>query len=322
MDVRSVSIAMTTFNGEAYLEEQLESFAAQNRLPDELVVCDDGSADGTIAILERFRARAPFAVHVHRNERNLGLSANFEKALSLCAGDIIFLSDQDDVWLPHKLGRVLEVFDSEPEAMLVINDQVVCDADLSNHGVTILDNLASLGLHRDYFVPGCSTAMRSEWRRYALPIPPGLVYDHWINKLGEHLGLRIILREPLQYYRRHGSNNSADSTSSSTRASKLSLSRSWDGDSVKAGWRAVIADSQVYIDRIESRAPALRRLGAGVSPEQAIRHLRSRNAALERRMATLDSPRYARPLQVLALLAAGGYKPFQGWKSAARDLAR
>ena len=93
-----ISIAMTAFNGAKYINEQLNSFASQTRLPDEVVVCDDISSDDTFEILDNFARSAPFKMIVVRNNKNLGYTKNFEKALSLCSGDLIFLSDQDDIW--------------------------------------------------------------------------------------------------------------------------------------------------------------------------------------------------------------------------------
>ena len=84
-----VSVAMATYNGEAYLLEQLESVASQTRPPDQLVICDDASSDRTVDIVERFANSAPFTVDIHRNVRNLGYSQNFGRAISLCDGDII-----------------------------------------------------------------------------------------------------------------------------------------------------------------------------------------------------------------------------------------
>jgi len=99
------SICLTTYNGSKYLQQQLDSFLAQSILPDELVVCDDGSTDATCEIIERFKQIAPFEVRLYKNENNLGYAQNFSKALGLCKGDFVFLSDQDDVWLPKKLNQ-------------------------------------------------------------------------------------------------------------------------------------------------------------------------------------------------------------------------
>ena len=100
-----ISLAMTTYNGEDYLEEQLESFLRQTRIPNELIVCDDGSRDSTLNILEAFQLKAPFPVMINRNVENLGYTKNFENALSKCSGELIFLSDQDDIWEANKVHR-------------------------------------------------------------------------------------------------------------------------------------------------------------------------------------------------------------------------
>src|SRR5437588_7313199 len=110
MSDERISIAMCTYNGARFLREQLDSFAAQSRLPDEVVICDDGSTDGTADIVRTFASGAPFPVHFHVNEPRLGITRNFERAAGLCTGSIIFFSDQDDVWLPDKLDRFAEAF--------------------------------------------------------------------------------------------------------------------------------------------------------------------------------------------------------------------
>src|ERR1017187_10286490 len=102
MPYPTVSIAMATYNGEKFLSKQLESFSCQTLMPDELVVCDDGSRDGTLAILEAYAAEAQFPVRIIKNDTNLGYSANFAKATSLCKGEIILFSDQDDIWFDDK----------------------------------------------------------------------------------------------------------------------------------------------------------------------------------------------------------------------------
>src|ERR687894_3003245 len=99
------SVAMCTYNGARFVAEQLASVAAQTRPPDELVVCDDGSTDETCRLVEEFAARAPFPVRLFVNERNLGSTRNFGRAVALCEGDLVALSDQDDVWHPEKLER-------------------------------------------------------------------------------------------------------------------------------------------------------------------------------------------------------------------------
>jgi rhamnosyltransferase len=117
----AVSVAMATFNGGNFLEMQLASIAEQSRLPDELVVCDDGSADGTPEVVERFATRAPFEVRLIRNEERLGYGANFMKAARLCRGQVIAWSDQDDVWAPDKVARCAPEFERDDDVLLVVH---------------------------------------------------------------------------------------------------------------------------------------------------------------------------------------------------------
>src|SRR3974390_417909 len=112
----SISVAMCTYNGAAYLTEQLQSIAAQTVVPDELVVCDDGSTDATVSLLDEFRRAASFPVRVFRNETRLGAAKNFERAVRLCAGDLIFLCDQDDAWNPSKIEVLADAIAQHPDA--------------------------------------------------------------------------------------------------------------------------------------------------------------------------------------------------------------
>ena len=96
-----ISIAMATYNGERFLEEQLRTLSEQVRLPDEVVVCDDGSTDCTQEILAQFAKSAPFPVRLVINDRRLGWRENFLKAASICTSDYIAFCDQDDIWFPE-----------------------------------------------------------------------------------------------------------------------------------------------------------------------------------------------------------------------------
>lgn len=125
----TISIAMTTYNGAAYLPGQLESLATQKLLPAELVVGDDGSNDETLEILEAFAKRAPFPVYIHRNPSRLGYRANFMNVVKLCKSLLISFCDHDDVWLPDNLARVVERFE-DPETLLVFHNALMVDANL------------------------------------------------------------------------------------------------------------------------------------------------------------------------------------------------
>lgn len=218
--IMKISVALCTYNGERYLREQLESIAAQTRLPDEVVVCDDCSSDETTEIVREFVQTAPFSVRLFVNEENLKTVKNFEKAISLCAGDLIFLSDQDDVWLPDKL----KIFEAE----FADNKQlglVFCDADLVD------DNLHSLGLSswqtlgftvdkRDKYltksidssllasniVSGCMLAFRADYKHLILPMPvecEDVIHDYWIALLLLFASQVTIVPQRLVKYRQH-----------------------------------------------------------------------------------------------------------------------
>src|SRR5262249_10358275 len=98
-----IAVALCTYNGERFLAHQLATVAAQTRLPDELVVCDDSPSATSATLARQCGESACFPVRVETNSATLGSTPNFERAVRLCQGDIIAFADQDDVWLPHKL---------------------------------------------------------------------------------------------------------------------------------------------------------------------------------------------------------------------------
>ena len=106
MERLKISVAMTTYNGGRFLEEQLESIFHQTMLPSEVVVIDDGSNDNTISILDNYSKSHNLKYYV--NAEHLGINKNFEKAIRMTSGDIVFISDQDDVWLKNKIGVMVE----------------------------------------------------------------------------------------------------------------------------------------------------------------------------------------------------------------------
>ena len=129
-----VSIAMAAYEGERFIAEQLESLASQTRLPDELVVSDDCSTDGTLGIVERFSKRARFSVRVVTGTRNVGLTQNFERSIAACTGDVIFPCDQDDVWMPQKVSKMTDALARYPSAGVVVSNSQVVGEDLRPTG--------------------------------------------------------------------------------------------------------------------------------------------------------------------------------------------
>lgn len=121
------SVALCTYNGEKYIEEQISSILNQSVPVDEIVVCDDGSTDNTLTLIEKFQPHTKTNIRIYRNEHQLGVCANFQKAIDLCEGDIIFLSDQDDVWFQHKVEIICKWFEKNPTKNVVFTDAALID---------------------------------------------------------------------------------------------------------------------------------------------------------------------------------------------------
>ena len=124
-----VSVALCTFNGSQYLKEQILSILNQDSPVNEIVISDDGSTDGTLSIIgELQEINKGVKWIVLQNKSSLGVTKNFEQALSFCTGDIILLSDQDDIWLPQKTKRIVDYFEQNPQVNLVFTDAFLVDA--------------------------------------------------------------------------------------------------------------------------------------------------------------------------------------------------
>lgn len=202
------SVCMATYNGGKYIREQVDSILAQLGPADELVVSDDGSTDDTCRILDSY---CDDRIKIFKNEGRHGVVRNFENALKHASGDYIFLSDQDDIWLPNKVNVCVA-------ALANGTDLVLHDAQVVNQtGAVVVESFFALrgsrtgywkNLYRNSFL-GCCLAFRKEILRYALPFPMGIaMHDIWIGLMVSKKGRVKLLREPLLFYRRHGANAS------------------------------------------------------------------------------------------------------------------
>ena len=213
------SVAMCTYNGVRFVAEQMRSIAAQTRPVDEVVVCDDGSTDGTTDAVERVAAETGLPVRLVRNPRRLGVTKNFEQAISLCAGDAIFLCDQDDVWHPEKVAVLTDRLAAG--AALTFSNAEVVDADLSPAGYRLWDSVwfnaaeqervqrgdAVPVLLRHAVAAGSTLAFRAEHRPLLLPIPD-LPHSHdiWVTLLLACVGRIEPVDRDLIRYRLHSAN--------------------------------------------------------------------------------------------------------------------
>jgi glycosyltransferase involved in cell wall biosynthesis len=214
----TISVALCTYNGELFLRQQLASIEQQTRLPDELVVCDDRSKDQTLTIVREFAASAPFPVRIFENERNLGVSANFERAIRLCEGSLIALCDQDDIWYPHRLQLSEQELATHPEAGLVFSDADLIDdrSQLANR--TLWQRLGFAGKREDQlsagqyivlakhrFVTGATVMFRAALRDRFLPVEEGWIHDEWIALIIAAFSDLRPIAQPLINYRIHHS---------------------------------------------------------------------------------------------------------------------
>lgn len=267
MTMLRVSIAMCTYNGSANVLAQLQSFSDQTRLPEELIVCDDASTDATVEIVRSFAAQAPFPVQLLINEKNLGFAANFAKALSQCGGDVIFLSDQDDVWLPTKLEKFVDVFSSDSEVGLAFCDALLVDGQLNSLGQTWWQSRHFEKRHQKQLIgagggalilkdptwmaAGATMAFRSTYRGLIEPIPVGCTHDAWIATIVSACSRVALISESLNQYRQHTAQVYGASVSSST-SMQQALARSGSTDH----FRLTVNRYQQLQDRLKGKAIA------------------------------------------------------------------
>jgi glycosyltransferase involved in cell wall biosynthesis len=212
-----VSVAMCTYDGARYLQEQLDSLASQTHLPFELIVCDDRSTDKTMEIVSRFSETAPFPVHLTQNRENLGSTQNFSRAIISCSGDLIALCDQDDVWNPEKIKKQVQVFEQDLTVGGVFCDGELIDSDSRPLNESLWDSVtfsssmrkqvragnAVSAMLRQSFVTGATLMFKSGLRPSFLPIPGDWVHDAWIAWMIALHSKLYLLSDRLINYRIH-----------------------------------------------------------------------------------------------------------------------
>lgn len=205
MSAPSISVALATYNGERYLREQLDSVLAQDRVAIEVVAVDDGSTDGTLAILDDY-ARRDARVKVYANPRNLGVGPTFERAMSLTTGELIAPCDQDDAWNADKLARLAGAIG---ECDLAYCDSLFVDADGKSMNERISDRMPMMrGHHPMAFtlrnsVSGHASLIRRGLFEIARPFPAAMYYDWWLALCAATRNGIAYVDAPLVHFRRH-----------------------------------------------------------------------------------------------------------------------
>lgn len=312
---------MATYNGERYLEEQLNSIIRQTRLPDEIIICDDCSNDNTISIAKRFSSSAQFKVEIHQNLKNLGFIKNFEKAISLAKGDILILCDQDDVWEKNKIQDIEDYFFKNQEYGGVFSDAEVVNEKLESVGYNLWEcvkfserqqkcfiggNSFNLLINRNV-VTGATLAFRSTMIKYFMPIPANCAHDLWIALIISIVSRIGIINKPLIKYRQHSMNQIGIMKENIIEK----IIRTTNEDSKY--FIKIIERYTVLVSHLKKHQLANEKIISSI--EKKINHLRLRSCLPERKIERLP--------KIFLELIKGSYRHYSnGWKSAAIDILR
>jgi Glycosyltransferases involved in cell wall biogenesis len=205
----AVAIALCTYNGDSYLEQQIDSILGQTYQNITEIICvDDGSQDSTIHILNKYKA-LDSRFKVYSNENRIGYIKNFEKALSLCKEEYIALSDQDDIWYPHKIERLIE---SIEDKLMIYSDNEYIDQDNNKLHKRMSDSrklgicTSCLNLALFSGIPGHTMLVRKELIQLALPFSPKIPHDYWLAFFAAKYHSVAYINEQLVGYRQHNKN--------------------------------------------------------------------------------------------------------------------
>jgi len=213
-----ISVAMTTYNGGKYIQEQIVSILHQSKAIDELIICDDCSLDDTVAQIEAIQDER---IRLYKNKENLGYIENFYQAISYCKGEYIFLSDQDDAWNFYKVEKMLKIFQKEKAAALCTNFSLMdensaplLDRDAyalppflrKKHGS--MESVSLVQLIFGNIAPGCTYLFSQEVKEIYLQMHFGqIVHDHQLLLIAANVGKVLFVNEELISYRLHAKNS-------------------------------------------------------------------------------------------------------------------
>ncbi len=210
--MKSVSVAMASYNGARFIKEQIETILNQMEENDELIISDDGSKDDTKDIIHEFEKKDNRVKLIDGPQK--GVVANFENALKNTKNEIIMLADQDDVWMPNKLSFLRQWFENDPNVLLLMHDMY----DASNEEIDskILSTTSFSKrkrkngflynvIYNGYY--GCCMAFKRELLNKLLPFPAyDMPHDQWISLIAEYEKKAVFIEKPLIVHRRHEKN--------------------------------------------------------------------------------------------------------------------
>ena len=211
-----ISVAICTYNGELYVEEQLMSICNQSRRPDEIIIFDDASTDNTVKIIKRILSSKNIEYTIVENEKNMGVTKNFENAIKKCTGDIIFTSDQDDVWYIDKVKIIERIFKENKKCNLVFTNASLVDSELKEFKIDLWKSVGfKPSIENKYIidillnrcvVTGATMAIRNCKLEKLFPIPNGWLHDGWLAIIYAMNNRVLYLDKKLILYRQHSNN--------------------------------------------------------------------------------------------------------------------
>lgn len=268
------TVAVTTYNGEKYVREQLESILHQTRQPDEVVICDDCSTDSTAAIVRDFISANELKNWVFvENEKNVGWKENFKRVFDMASCELIFPCDQDDIWFENKLEIMSAFAETHPEYELISSDYTVLSAEEKSLDAFILKhrNGKMDGSFEKIFMspqwlyvlrPGCCYCFRRTLYDFAKKYwNVAWAHDAQLWKLAIFRGSNAILHVSTMYYRRHGTNATSDrKVDKERRLSDLRLYIAYCDAYQQLAYKEKMQKEQLIIQ--ETREYLLKRLSA------------------------------------------------------------
>jgi glycosyltransferase involved in cell wall biosynthesis len=316
----NISVALTTYNGQKYIMEQLQSICNQSIKPDEIIIYDDCSNDNTIEIITNFILNNNINIKLYINQNNIGFTQNFAKAIASCNGDLIFIADQDDVWFNNKIEKILTISEQNIDKLVFIHDAYITNSNLSNNKVSLYDQVIRGYDSENSHITGAVTIIRKEFKDIFLPIPEKIVgHDIWIHTLALYLNQRKLIKEKLQLIRRHDTNSSNWIVSSPYKISKKDVYLSQYLSKPATDYTDRIYLNEQYINRLKKIENTIFNTN---NISILINKLIKEKEALLIRNKLVNSSRTIRIILSIKLLLTNQYKYFNGLRSFLRDIVR
>lgn len=317
-----LSVALASYNGSRFFAEQLQSIQDQSVLPDELVISDDASTDNTLEIAQRFAQTAPFLVRVISNKSTVGYTQNFERALRWCTGDVIFLSDQDDIWVREKIERLQYAKIENPRSRLILSNGEFIGKDGAPLGETILGRMRKLGYSSDALVKGCCMAVDRSLIDLALPLMHTTGHDNWISALAQRLQVKHVIRDVLVKYRIHGDNVSGFLARETGPVNRRDRVKVWASVNSREQLIARAKFVEAIKSRFQERAALPPQVFTTAQLDDALAMAAEELAAINGRADLLQKARPRRVLPATRMFLNGGYRHFSGAVSYGKDLVK